>query len=118
MRDRDPDLAPAERDRGVDFAFEDRDERGPDLEPDERELEADFELDERRRVFARELREPPEAFERRSDAGTSSLTTALVSTGICLARKLAIRSSSRRIERASFAVSRSPTDSASASIAV
>jgi len=38
----------------------------------------------------------------RSDAGTSSETTALVRTGIWPARNLAIRSSSRRIKRASF----------------
>ena len=63
----------------------------------------------------RALRPP---LDRRSDAGISSLTTALVSTGIWVARYFAIRSSSRRIARASFAVSVSPTLSASASIAV
>ena len=48
----------------------------------------------------------------RSLAGIDSRTTALVSVGICLWRKDAMRSSSRRIERASLAVSLSPTSSA------
>ncbi len=55
---------------------------------------------------------------RRSAAGISSLATALASCGICFSRNLAIRSSSRRIPRASLAVSLSLTASASASIPV
>lgn len=54
----------------------------------------------------------------RSAAGISAVTTAFVSTGIWRARKLAIRSSSRRICRASFAVSVSESAVASVSIAV
>ena len=55
---------------------------------------------------------------RRSAAGISSRATLFASVGICFSRKLAMRSSSRRIPRASFAVSRSPTASASASMPV
>jgi hypothetical protein len=55
---------------------------------------------------------------RRSAAGISSLATALASCVICFSRKLAIRSSSRRMERASLAVSLSLTASASASMPV
>ena len=54
----------------------------------------------------------------RSDAGISSRATAFASVGICPSRNFAIRSSSRRMPRASFAVSLSPTASASASIDV
>jgi hypothetical protein len=53
----------------------------------------------------------------RSAAGISACATARVSTGIWRSRNDAIRSSSRRIWRASFAVSLSPTLSASVSIA-
>ena len=53
---------------------------------------------------------------RRSAAGISSLATALASCAICFSRNLAIRSSSRRMPRASFAVSLSFTASASASM--
>src|SRR5204863_7594843 len=72
----------------------------------------DRELLERRELLARA------PLLRRSAAGISSVTTAFVSTGICFSRKLAMRSSSRRIARASFAVSLSLTASASVSIAV
>jgi glutamate N-acetyltransferase/amino-acid N-acetyltransferase len=61
-------------------------------------------------------RRPPEV--RRSDAGISSCATALVSCGIWRSRNFAIRSSSRRIDFASCAVSLSPTDVASVSRAV
>jgi hypothetical protein len=54
----------------------------------------------------------------RSDAGISSWTTALVSVSICPATNLAIRSSSRRMPRASCAVSLSPTAFASTSMAL
>ena len=65
------------------------------------------------------LRErPPLVDALRSAAGISALTTAFVRLGIRRSRKPAIFSSSRRIWRASLAVSLSPTDSASASIAV
>jgi hypothetical protein len=67
-------------------------------------------LDEERRVV-----DPP---LRRSAAGISSLATAFASCGICFSRNFAIRSSSRRMPRASLAVSLSLTASASASIPV
>jgi hypothetical protein len=65
-----------------------------------------------------ELRERREAERplRRSAAGISSRATAFASCGICFSRNLAIRSSSRLMPRASFAVSLSPTLSARASI--
>ena len=49
--------------------------------------------------------------------GTSCFTTSFVSWSIVFSRKLAIRSSCLRNSLASFAVSRSPTAVASASIA-
>jgi hypothetical protein len=52
----------------------------------------------------------------RSAAGISSRATAFASCAICFSRNFAIRSSSRLIERASFAVSLSPTVSASDSM--
>ena len=55
---------------------------------------------------------------RRSAAGISSLATAFASCGICFSRNFAMRSSSRRMPRASLAVSLSFTASASASIPV
>jgi hypothetical protein len=55
---------------------------------------------------------------RRSAAGISSLATAFASCGICFSRNFAIRSSSRRMPRASLAVSLSFTASASASMPV
>jgi hypothetical protein len=55
---------------------------------------------------------------RRSAAGISSCATAFVSCGISFARNFAMRSSSRRMPRAIFAVSLSPTWSASVSIDV
>jgi hypothetical protein len=61
---------------------------------------------------------PRRPFVCRSEAGISSRATALVSVGIRRSRKRAICSSSRRIERASFAVSSSPSVSARASMAV
>jgi len=67
-------------------------------------------LDERRRLGER--RPPPF----RSAAGTSSRATAFASCWICRSRNLAIRSSSRRMPRASFAVSLSPTESANDSM--
>jgi hypothetical protein len=68
-------------------------------------------LDERRRLAERL---PPF----RSAAGTSSRATAFASCSICRARNFAIRSSSRRMSRAIFAVSLSPTDSANDSMPV
>ena len=55
---------------------------------------------------------------RRSAAGISSLATAFASCGICFSRNLAMRSSSRRMPRASLTVSLSLTASASASMPV
>ena len=69
-------------------------------------------LDLRRRLDER--RPPP----LRSAAGTSSRATAFASWSICRSRNFAIRSSSRRMPRASCAVSLSPTSVASASISV
>ena len=68
-------------------------------------------LDERREL-ERRRDEPP----LRSAAGISSRATAFASCAICFSRNFAIRSSSRRMERASFAVSLSPTVSASDSM--
>jgi hypothetical protein len=72
------------------------------------------------RVLLEELRERRDAERplRRSAAGISSRATALASCGICFSRNLAIRSSSRRMPRASLAVSLSLTASASASMPV
>jgi hypothetical protein len=60
-------------------------------------------------------RDPPLA--RRSEAGISSVATALVSCGSSFCRKPAMRSSCLRYSRASFSVSLSPTVLASVSIA-
>jgi hypothetical protein len=54
----------------------------------------------------------------RSAAGTSAWTTDFVSVGISRDRKSAMRSSCRRMARAIFAVSLSPTESAKVSIAL
>ena len=71
-------------------------------------------LDERRELELDRRRELPPL--RRSAAGISSRATAFASCSICFARNFAIRSSSRRMVRASFAVSLSPTVSASDSM--
>jgi hypothetical protein len=97
----------------LDLPLPERDElerERDELDRERDELELRELLDERRR----ELDDPL----RRSAAGISSRATAFASCGICFWRKFAIRSSSRRIDFASFAVSLSPTLSASASIAV
>ena len=110
-----PDLARDELDLArdeLDFVRDVPDRLLPPLDlllPERDELELRELLDERRR----ELDDPV----RRSAAGISSRATAFASCGICFWRKFAIRSSSRRIDFASFAVSLSPTLSASASIA-
>ena len=105
--DRDADARVEERERDELERERDADER----EPDDRELDADCDrLDADRRLLV------PPPF--RSAAGISSRATAFVSVGIWPARNFAIRSSSRRISRASLAVSLSPTVSASVSIAV
>jgi hypothetical protein len=69
-------------------------------------------LDDERRELDRDLP------LRRSAAGISSLATAFASCGICFSRNFAMRSSSRRMPRASLAVSLSFTASASASMPV
>jgi hypothetical protein len=97
------DLDPDELDLDPDELDLDRDEL--DLERDELDELDELRLDERRRV-------PP----LRSAAGISSRATAFASCSICFSRNLAIRSSSRRMLRASFAVSLSPTVSASDSM--
>ncbi|HEX8855694.1 MAG TPA: hypothetical protein VF752_08830 [Thermoleophilaceae bacterium] len=86
------------------------------LDPD-RERDDDERLDAVARLREVERRRPPEA-ARRSAAGISEVATDFVSVGIRRWRKFAIFSSSRLMRFASWAVSRSPTDVASVSIAV
>jgi hypothetical protein len=96
----EPDLARDELDRlPLDFARVEPDFDLLDAELRERELLDERRLEDRRRD------EPP----LRSAAGISSRATAFASCSICFSRNFAIRSSSRRMERASFAVSLSPT---------
>lgn len=83
------------------------------VEPDRERLEL---LEDVRREAVR-LRVGRAPFLRSSD-GISAFATAPTSCGISFWRKLAMRSSSRRISFASFAVSLSPTEPASSSIAV
>src|SRR5215210_3244492 len=98
----------------LDFARLDEPERLD--EPDRERLELFDELRERLDDERRELdRDEP---LRRSAAGISSLATAFASCGICFSRNFAMRSSSRRMPRASLAVSLSFTASASASMPV
>jgi hypothetical protein len=120
VRDEDDplDLRDAE-DRPPDPLFDLLDELLRDLldEPLRELVDRPFEelrelLDERRELERR--RELPPL--RRSAAGISSRATAFASCSICFSRNFAIRSSSRRMERASFAVSLSPTVAASDSI--
>ena len=80
-----------------------------DVPPVLRDDDDERELDERDRDAEAGLR---------SFAGISALTTSFVSRGICFATKSYMRSSSRRIDFASLAVSLSLTLSASARIAV
>jgi hypothetical protein len=89
-------------------------------EPELREpLDARLEPFDALRVLLEERRELDRDVPlRRSAAGISSLATAFASCGICFSRNLAIRSSSRRMPRASLAVSLSFTASASASMPV
>ena len=121
----DPERLAAEVERFADGRFADEpfaDERvrlDAELErfADEPELRDPFDelrerLDDERRELDRDLP------LRRSAAGISSFATAFASCGICFSRNLAIRSSSRRMPRASFAVSLSFTASASASMPV
>jgi hypothetical protein len=102
-----------------------------DAEPDRellaRELDLRDPLDERLDPFdeLRELLDDERRREldrdvplRRSAAGISSLATAFASWAICFSRNFAMRSSSRRMPRASLAVSLSFTASASASMPV
>ena len=102
-----PDEPEPERERDDDEPERDDDARLRD----EDEPERDEELREERRLDERR-REPP----LRSAAGISSRATAFASCSICFSRNFAIRSSSRRMPRASFAVSLSPTVSASDSM--
>jgi hypothetical protein len=81
------------------------DERDEDDRDDEPLLRLRDELDRRDDV-------------RRSAAGISSCATAFVSCGISFSRNFAMRSSSRLMPRAIFAVSLSPTTSARVSIDV
>jgi hypothetical protein len=121
------DLVPPDRDE-LDRLVPDRLLPPLDLLPPERDDELERERDELALERERDELEPPELLDdrrrvrddplRRSAAGISSRATAFASWGICFWRKLAMRSSSRRIDLASFAVSLSPTLSASASMAV
>jgi hypothetical protein len=86
---REPELRDALDERLEPFVLRER------LEDDRRELDAPL---------------------RRSAAGISSLATAFASCGICFSRNLAMRSSSRRMPRASLTVSLSLTAPASASM--
>ena len=89
------------------------DDREPlDEERDLLDAERDL-LDEERDREVLRRRVPP----LRSAAGISSRATPLVSVAIWPSRNFAIRSSSRRMPRASLAVSLSPTVSASVSSA-
>jgi len=144
----DPERLEADPERFADDPAREDDDRGlpdrdelerldPDLEPER--LVADLEpellardavlrdplegrlepFDERRARVDEERRELDRGEPlRRSAAGISSLATAFASCGICFSRNLAIRSSSRRMPRATFAVSLSLTASASASMPV
>jgi hypothetical protein len=95
----------------LDLAREEPDRLLPPLDALERERE----LLELRELLEERRRDVPPL---RSAAGISSRATAFASCAICFSRNFAMRSSSRRIALASFAVSLSPTVSASASIAV
>jgi hypothetical protein len=111
-RERDDDEP--ERDDDARLRDEDEPERDDELrerEPPELLLDELRELLDERRLDERR-REPP----LRSAAGISSRATALASCSICFSRNFAIRSSSRRMPRASLAVSLSPTVSASDSM--
>jgi hypothetical protein len=102
-----------------------RDEDDPERDADAL-LRAELDRDDaeaRERDEDDPLRDPLRELERRRDdppfrsaAGISSRATAFASCSICFARNFAIRSSSRRMERASFAVTLSPTVSASDSM--
>jgi hypothetical protein len=95
----------------------DDDEREDEPLPDERDDDDPLPLrDELDRLREDDERERPAGL--RSAAGISSWATAFVSCGISFPRNFCIRSSSRRMPLAIFAVSLSPTRSASASIAV
>jgi hypothetical protein len=119
---REPEPLDLARPDEADFARVDE----PDRELLAREPELRDPLDERLEPFD-ELREllDDERREldrdlplRRSAAGISSFATAFASCGICFSRNFAMRSSSRRMPRASLAVSLSFTASASASMPV
>ena len=114
----EPDLDRDDVDRlALDFARVEPDFDLLDAELRERELLAPpfdelRELLDERRLEDRRRDEPP----LRSAAGISSRATAFASCSICFSRNFAIRSSSRRMPRASCAVSLSPTESANDSI--
>ena len=106
LREPDPERDALVRDE-LDLDLVLRDE--PELPFEElREL-----LDELLELERRRELEPPLCH---SAAGMSSRATALASCSICFSRNFAIRSSSRLMPRASFAVSLSPTVLASDSI--
>ena len=110
--DADDEREPDERDVPDERELDERDEP-PDDDPDARDDERDDDEREVERDVERRRR-PPDL--RRSAAGTSSLTTPLMSCGICRSRRVCIFSSSLRNCRASLAVSVSPSSVAAASI--
>jgi hypothetical protein len=97
-------------------------ELDPEPEPERDRDEPEFELErelldrallDRAPLDRREVRRPPLA---RWSRGISAFTTSLTRRFSSASRNLAMRSSSRRIDLASWAVSRSPTSVASASM--
>ena len=96
------------------FALVDRERDEDARERDELRVDRDEPFEELRLLDLERRRELPPL---RSAAGISSRATAFASCSICFARNFAMRSSSRRMPRASLTVSLSPTVSASVSIA-
>jgi hypothetical protein len=121
-REREPlrEREEAERERPLDEperadVLREREELEPPLRVDRDDVDRLREVElVRRRLEVERRRRPVE----RCDAGIDSVATALVSCGISRSRKPDIRSSSRRMRLASWAVSLSPTVVASVSIAV
>ena len=95
------------------FALVDRERDEDARERDELRVDRDEPFEELRLLDLERRRELPPL---RSAAGISSRATAFASCSICFARNFAMRSSSRLMLRASFAVSLSPTESANDSM--
>jgi hypothetical protein len=120
LRDEDDDALPPFRDDDELLRLRVDDEPLPLRDEDERDDADPLPLRDDDELLR--LRDEDDARRRvpvlRSAAGISSCATAFVSCGISFSRNFAIRSSSRLMPRAIFAVSLSPTRSASVSIAV